>query len=89
MNKLVNISKYFTKSEIEKLKKLGYSIENKDYTEMEYSNIRNNLVIDYYKDKQHKYIKPRKKLKDTGVAESDYTNILKKMDDIEWEYNDK
>ena len=88
MNKFVNLSQYFNQKEIDTLKKLGYLIENKNYSEMEYSTIRNNLVIDYYKDKKHRYIRPRKKLKDTGVTEEEYSNILKKMDDIEWKYNE-
>ena len=50
MNKFVNLSQYFNQKEIDTLKKLGYLIENKNYSETEYSIIRNNLVIDYYKD---------------------------------------
>lgn len=87
MNKKVRLQDFFSKDEIEKLKKLGYNIKNKKYSEEEYSTLRNNLVIDYYEDTNHDDAKPRKKLSDTGVSRECYNEILKKMDDIEWKYS--
>lgn len=87
---IFDIFKEFTEGEIKILKKLGIIIENRVYTEYEYTNFKlelNNYVIEGKLDEEDwKYVKF---LKDIKVNEKDFNKIKKKFDIIDEKYKNK
>lgn len=87
--KIIDIKKELRSEEIELLKKLNISLEDKIYTEYEYDCLKLDIA-EYYKeddmDKEElEYVKPLK----NGITRKDYNNLLKTFDKIEKKYEDK
>lgn len=84
----IDLKKYLTKKDIETLKKLDIIIKEKIYTEHEYEVLKCSLLM-YYTDKteskeERKY---KKSLKEKKVTQNEFSNLLKKINDIGDIYN--
>lgn len=88
--KIFDIFSEFTENEIKILEKLGIIIENKVYTEYEYTNFKlelNNYIIEGELDEEDwEYVKF---LSDKDVAKKDFDKIKKKFDEIDEKYKNK
>lgn len=87
--KIINIKNELTNMEIDLLKKLNITLENKIYTEYEYECLKLDIA-EYYKDddmdkEELKYVKPL----ENGITRIDYNNLLKTFEKIDQKYEDK
>lgn len=81
---MVDLIHYLTKKEIKLLKKFKVTVKNDVYTEYEYDSIKT-ILAQYYVDEDMKEEEKsmQLKLKDIGVTQREYDNLLKKFDDID------
>lgn len=83
--KLIDLSKLLNKEDINTLKKFGYEV-NVKYSEKEFKNMLNELVIDYYlvpKRVTSPEDLPRKNLDETKVTRDSYNKLIKNLDEID------
>lgn len=83
--KEIDLYKYFSKKDLELLKKLDIQLENSLYTQREYELI-NSKILKYYKENTKGYPIPSKELIDTDVSFNDYKHLLEIFNKISIDY---
>lgn len=86
--KIIEINKFFNKSDKQILKKFNIFLINKLYTMDEYATIKYKL-FEYYEDEEdtEEDIKLKKSLKDIHVTQEQLNKLLKKCSKIDKSYN--
>lgn len=81
--KVVNLKLYFNENDFKLLENLGSKVEDKIYTAYEFE-VFNLEVLAYYvdDDMDDDELKNAKSLEGTGVSQSDYSQLLSKLDQI-------
>lgn len=80
---IVDLKKYFTIEEFNKLRKLGITIKDKVYTEYEFECLNMDLLA-YYKEDgmSEEELEFSKDLEGTGVSREEYNKLLEKVNKI-------
>ena len=80
---IVDLSKHFNEENIQTLKKLGFEIQNKKYTEYEFEVIKGEVYL-YYKDEtfSEEDLELTKSLEEKGVSEKAYNRLFGKLEKI-------
>lgn len=85
--KIIYIIEEFNESELEIFKKLGIIIEDKVYTEYEFECLKLELGKYYREDgMDQEDLEYTESLADKNVADEEYNAIMKKIDEIESNY---
>lgn len=83
----IDLIKYFTKEELELLKKFNIKIKNEVYTEFDYDAVKTVLAQYYieedFNEEERKY---QLSLDSIGVTQEQYNALLKKFDDLDERY---
>lgn len=77
-NNFLDIYHFFTKEQLEIINKLGEKVENKKYSTYDFDMLQSKII---------KYHKLRNKLKEKGVSNGQYDEILNLLDRISENYN--
>ena len=74
-NRILEIYLFFTKEQLEILNKLGIKVENKKYSTFEFDEIQSKIVL------------IKTKLKEKGISDIEYEQLLNVLDKISEKYN--
>lgn len=77
-NNFLDIYHFFTKEQLEIINKLGERVEDKKYSTYDFDVLQSHII---------KYHKLRNKLKEKGVSNGEYDDILNILDKISENYN--